>query len=140
MTEQAPYRQHEQNGRKFVRTASELLFVGLIAFNWLATQRAAAAMHYAPFLSGRLIAHVYQPFGWWWWQYRWPHSGLQIGNRVIFLAPMWRVCEHLVIYPMLVLGGIAALFTLFLMKPHTPADLHGSATWADAREITKAGL
>lgn len=97
-------------------------------------------MHYPPFLSGRLAAHIYQPFAWWWWQHRWPHSALQIGNHVIFLAPMWRVCEHLVIYPMLVLGGIAALCSLVVIKPHAAADLHGSATWASSREITKAGL
>jgi hypothetical protein len=97
-------------------------------------------MGYPPFLDGRIIAHIYQPLGWLWWEHKWPENGLRIGNRIVWLAPIWRSCERLVIYPMLVLGGVAALCALFLMKPRQAADLHGSATWADAAEIEKAGL
>jgi len=141
MNEQAPYRlQREPAARKFMRLASEALALGLVGFNWLATQRAAAALHYPRFLNGRLAAHVYQPFAWWWWQHRWPQSALQIGQHVILLAPMWRACERQVIYPMLALGLAAGLYGEALMTHRPLADLHGSATWADLAEMKRAGL
>ncbi len=141
MTEQAPYRlQRKPAGRKFMCLASEALAVCLVGFNWLATQRAAAALHYPGSLNGRMAAHIYQPFAWWWWQYRWPQSALQIGRHVILLAPMWRACEHQVIYPMLALGLAAGLCGAALMTRRPPADLHGSATWADKAEMKRAGL
>jgi hypothetical protein len=140
MTEQAPHRLQAQSvDRDFIRVASVALAAGLVTLNWLATQRAAAAMRYAAFLNGRIEAHIYQPFAWWWWQHRWPQSTLRIGNRILFLAPIWRACDHEVIYPMLILGAIAGLCGVFLMKPRR-ADLHGSATWADAAEMKRAGL
>ena len=140
MTEQAPYRLHGSSGdRQFTRVTSVALAFGLVGLNWLATQRAAATMRYAAFLNGRIAAHVYQPFAWWWWQHRWPQSAVRVGNRILFLAPIWRVCDHEVIYPMLILGAMAGLWGLFLMKPRH-ADLHGSASWADAAEMKRAGL
>jgi hypothetical protein len=140
MIEQAPYRLDGSSAdRQFTRVTSVALALGLVGLNWLATQRAAAAMRYAPFLPGRLIAHIYQPLAWWWWQHRWPQSAVRVGNQIVFLAPIWRVCDHEVIYPMLILGAMAGLCGLFLMKPrHT--DLHGSASWADAAEMKRAGL
>ena len=140
MTEQAPHRLQGQSiGRDFIRVTSVALALGLLGLNWLATQRAVATMRYAAFLNGRVVAHIYQPFAWWWWQHRWPQGALGVGNRVLFLAPLWRTCDNEVIYPMLILGAIAGLCGLFLMKPRQ-ADLHGSATWADAAEMKRAGL
>ena len=140
MTEQAPYRLHGSSvDRQFTQVTSVALALGWVGLNWLATQRAAAAMGYAPFLTGRLIAHIYQPLAWWRWQHRWPQSAVRIGNHIVFLAPIWRVCDHEVIYPMLILGAMAGLWGLFLMKPRY-ADLHGSASWADAAEMKRAGL
>ena len=140
MTEQAPYRLHGSSvDRQFPRVTSVALALGLVGLNWLATQRAAAAMGYAPFLTGRLIAHIYQPLAWWWWAHRWPNSALRVANRVLVLAALWQSCEHEVIYPMLMLAAIAGVCGLFLMKPRH-ADLHGSASWADAAEMKRAGL
>jgi hypothetical protein len=139
--EQTPYRQRRQSPeRNFLRATSKLAVLGFVAFNWLATQRAAAVMDYAPFLGGRLIAHIYQPFAWLWWQHRWSNNALRLGTHIVFLAPVWRSCEHVVIYPMLVLSGIAGLCAFFLMTPQQAADLHGSAAWANNQEIIKAGL
>jgi hypothetical protein len=140
MTEQAPHRLEGQSvARDFIRVASVALALGLVGLNWLATQRVAATMHYAAFLNGRIAAHIYQPFAWWWWQHRWPQGALRIGNRILFLTPLWRACDHHVIYPMLILGAMAGLCGVLLMKPRR-ADLHGSATWADAAEMKRAGL
>jgi hypothetical protein len=119
--------------------ASVTLAAALVALNWLATQRAAVALQYAAFLNGRIAAHLYQPFAWWCWQHSWPQGALRIGNRILFLAPLWSTCDHEVIYPMLILGAIAGLCGVVLMKPRR-ADLHGSATWADAAEMKRAGL
>lgn len=141
MTEQAPHRLERQSAnRKFIRLASEVLALWFVAVNWLVTQRAAAVLRYTPFLSGRVIGHLYQPFGWYWWQHKWPDNAIRIGNRIILLAPMWRSCEHLVIYSMAVLGALTGVCALFLMGPRQAADLHGSATWADESEIRKANL
>src|SRR5690349_3962446 len=116
MIERAPHRLERQStGRKFIRLASEVLALAFVATNWIATQYAAAVMRYVPFLSGHLIGHLYQPFGWYWWEHLWPRNGLRIGNRILFLAPVWRNCEHLVLYPLLTLGGITALCALFLL-------------------------
>jgi hypothetical protein len=141
MTEQAPYRLNGRSSQQlFLRRASEGLVLGLVAINSLATQCAASALHYPPFLTGRIAGHLYQPFAWAWWQYRWPHSALQVGTRVVLLGPLWTACEHLVLYALLGLGALAGIASLFFMQPRAAADLHGSATWADAKEITKAGL
>jgi hypothetical protein len=141
MTEQTPYRlQRESREHKFIRLISDVLGVSLLAFNWLATQWAAANLFYAGFLNGRILGHIYQPLSWLWWQSRWPRNALRVGNRVVYFAPLWRACEHLVLYPLLILGAIAAVCGLFVLRVHAPADLHGSASWADAAEIKKAGL
>lgn len=129
MIEQNPYRLEKQStNRKFVRLASEVLAIGFIATNWIATQHAAATMRYSRFLSGRLIGHLYQPFGWYWWAHEWP--GILL----------WRSSEHVVIYSMLALSAIAGFCALFVMTPGQAADLHGSARWAASAEIKKAGL
>ena len=141
MTEQTPYRlQRRTSLRNFVRWASEALGICFVGFNWLVTQHAAAAMHYPAFLNGRIVGHLYQPLAWWWWQSHWPYSALRIGHRIILLQPMWRACERQVVFPMVALGAIAALYAALLAKQRTPADLHGSATWASAQEIKRAGL
>lgn len=131
MIEQTPYRLERQSGnRRFLRLASEVLAVGFVASNWVATQHAAAMMRFAPVLGGRLIGHLYQPFGWYWWAHQWPGA----------LTPISRSCAHIVIYSMLVLGVLAGVCAVFVMSPRQAADLHGSARWADAAEIKKAGL
>jgi type IV secretory pathway TraG/TraD family ATPase VirD4 len=141
MNEQSPHRlERHSPGHKLIRLATEVLAVAFVIFNWLATQRAAVVMHYGAFLSGRMVAHVYQPFGWLWWQHSWPNGAVRLGTHIVFLAALWRSCEHLVLYPMLVLGGIAGLCGLFLIQQSHPADLHGSATWATTKEIKEAGL
>jgi hypothetical protein len=141
MSEASPHRLKQRSlGRSVARVATEVLAVGLVALDWLATQRAAAAMNYAPFLSGRIVAHVYQPFAWLWWEHRWANSGLRYGSHMVSLALLWRSCEHLVLYPIVVLGGVAALAILFSKESEPPADLHGSAGWADERQIKKGGL
>jgi hypothetical protein len=141
MTESTPYRQQsDSRGHKFLRIGSEVTAAGLVAVNWFATQLAARTMYYPVFLDGRIVAHIYQPFAWFWWQHRWPQNALRIGNRLVYLAPLWRTCEHTVLCSMLVLGGVGALCSLFLVPRRRTADLHGSAAWAGTTEIVEAKL
>jgi hypothetical protein len=109
--------------------------ISVIGLNWIATERAAAVMHYAPFLSGRLVAHVYQPFAWWSWEARWPHAALQVGRSIIPLQPIWHTCEYGVLGPLLVMGGIAVFISGILTKWRRTSDLHGTAGWARKSEI-----
>jgi type IV secretory pathway TraG/TraD family ATPase VirD4 len=141
MTEQTPYRQQRVSANSaHLRIGCIILAAGLVAFNWLATQWAAAVMRYPEFLNGRIVGLMYQPFAWYWWQHRWPHNVVQIGHRMILLSRVWTICERLVLFPLLALAGVGALYALIVMQPQQKADLHGSATWATTQEVEKAGL
>lgn len=70
MTEQIPYRlQRDTNARKFLRYGSIALAISAVILNWWATQSVAALLGFAPYLNGLIAGHLYQPFGWWWWQH-----------------------------------------------------------------------
>lgn len=141
MIEQAPHRmQRETPHKRFLRIGIDALVFALVALNWLATQLIAAALHYAPFLMGHLFGPLYQPFAWWWWQYHWPHAAVRIGRNVIHLERAWALCNHIVFYPLVALVVAGGLVSGLLMKWRGPADLHGSATWADRTEVKRAGL
>jgi hypothetical protein len=141
MIERAPHRLEQGfTSRRLLRLGTKILAGGFIATNCLATQRAAAGMHYPAWLSGRLIGRVYQPFAWWGWMRSWPDGGVRIGSRIVALAPLWRSCEHLAVYPVLGFGILGALIAVLLNRRQAPADLHGSACWADTTEIKKAEL
>lgn len=142
MTEQTPYRlRHDSAGRSFLRYGSIGLAIAAVALNWWATQIVAAHLSFAPYLNGRIVGHLYQPFAWWWWQHRWP-SGfvVPVGHFGVPIEATWKGCEHLVIYPLLALGVVGGLIGVLLNEQQAPPDLHGSASWADAAEIKKAGL
>jgi hypothetical protein len=140
MTEQAPHRlQRDTTGRRFLRYGSIGLVIAAVALNWWATQRAAVLIGFPP--TGRIVGHLYQPFTWWWWQHRWP-SGFMVpvGNFGVPIEAIWKACEHVVIYPLLVLGVVGGIIGVLLNHQQPAADLHGSATWANVTEITKAKL
>jgi hypothetical protein len=142
MTEQTPYRlRRDTAGRRFLRYGSIALAISAVTLNWWVTQSVAAGFGFAPYLSGRMVGHLYQPFAWWWWQHRWP-SGFMVpvGDFGVPIEMIWKRCEHLVIYPLFALGVVGGLIGVLLNHKQTPADLHGSASWADAAEIKKAGL
>src|SRR6266481_10043227 len=84
MIERAPHRmQRETPQKKFLRLGIDGLVGALVMLNWIATQLVAAALHYPPFFMGRILGRSYQPFAWWWWQYHWPHSSVEIGRNII---------------------------------------------------------
>ena len=140
MTEQAPHRMDgEGSQRRFLRMAIDALVLFEVALNWLATQLAAAVMHYPPVLMGRMFGRLYQPFAWWWWRFRWPQGAIRIGSHVNLLEPLWRICDGIILIPPVVLGGIVALAAWMLIKPQRE-DLHGAASWANLEEIKRSEL
>ena len=140
MNEQTPHRiEGESSQRKFLRMAIDALVVMEVLLNWVATQLAAAVMHHPSTLMGRILGHLYQPFAWWWWRYHWPQGAVRYGNQVYLLEPLWRICDGIIVFPPVVLGGIVALIAWMLIKPQQE-DLHGSAQWADADEIKRIKL
>src|SRR5262245_7909549 len=142
MTEQTPYRlRRDTAGRSFLRYGSLALAICAVALNWWATQRAAAILGFPSNLNGRMVGHAYQPFAWWWWQHRWP-SGfvVPVGDSGVPSESIWKACERVVIYPLLILGVIGGLIGAVLNRQQPPADLHGSASWANTSEIEKAEL
>jgi hypothetical protein len=141
MIEQAPHRmQRETPHKRFLRLAIDALVVLLALLNWIATQLVAAALHYPPFLMGRIIGHVYQPFAWWVWQYHWPHSAVRVGHDIISLERAWSLCQHIVFYPVIGFVIIGGLISGTLLKWRGPADLHGSASFGKTADLKKAGL
>lgn len=141
MTEQNPHRRQDTGAQKFLRYGSITLAVSAVALNWFATQRIAALIGYPVNLNGHIVGHLYQPFAWWWWAHRWPTGFVvPVGDFRVPIETIWKSCEHLVIYPLLAFGAIGGLIGALLNKKEAPADLHGSATWADTTEIKKAEL
>src|SRR5215469_14523699 len=140
MTEHAPHRTRAIPHRRFLKAGMDALVVLVVALNWMATQLIAAALHYPAFFMGRIAGHVYQPFAWLWGQYYWPHSALRIGHQIIPLERAWSLCDRMVFYPAAALVVIGGLLSALIMKWGGPADLHGSAAWADSVEIKRTGL
>lgn len=141
MIEVTPHRIKQETSRhRFVRLGADALVVILVALNWLATQLIASVLHYPPFLTGRLFSFVYQPFAWFFWQYRWPHAAVRVGHYVVSLERCWTLCEHLVFYPVITLLVIGGLISGLLMRMDRTADLHGSAAWGGKADARRSGL
>jgi hypothetical protein len=141
MIEQAPHRKGRETApRRFVRIGIDSLVVALVVLNWVATQLIAAALHYPPFFMGRIVGRIYQPFAWWLWQYHWPHNSVRIGHRIIPLERAWTLCQHIVFYPALAIVIAGGIISGLLLKTRGLADLHGSASWGDSADASKADL
>jgi len=140
MIEHAPHRTRAIPHRRFFKAGMDALVALLVALNWVATQIIAAALHYPAFFMGRIAGHIYQPFAWLWWQHHWPHSALRLSHQIIPLERAWSLCDRIVFYPTVALVVIGGLMSALLMKWSGPADLHGSAAWADSAEVKRTGL
>lgn len=140
MIEQTPHRLHcDTPGGRFLRWGSIALVISAVALNWWATQRSALLIGFPP--NGRIVGHFYQPFAWWWWAHRWPTGFLvPVGDFGVPIERIWKACEHVVFYPLIVLGVLGGLLGALISRQEAPADLHGSATWASAADIQKAEL
>jgi type IV secretion system protein VirD4 len=138
MAEHRPYRVTNRRTQaqlaevKVVSVASFLTMT--LVINWIVTQRAAALFGYSPLLGPVLIGRLYAPWGWIAWWTRW--------HGVQEFAPVWKTCVREAGLPLLLAGALAAAainMARWWLRDETP-DLHGSARWADARDIRASGF
>jgi len=138
MAEYRPYRSVNSAARarlirvKFIAVSSFVLLAALI--NWTVTQHVARLFGYAPGLGPSLIGNIYAPWEWlvWWTRWHWAEQ----------LQPLWELCLRQAAYPLLGAGALAAgsvIIARHLIADDTP-DLHGSARWANAREVWATGF
>ncbi len=138
MAEYRPYRvisQHASAQLSQVKLISVSSFLGVaLLINWVVTQHAARLFGYSRLLGPALIGGIYAPWEWIVWWSRW-HGAEQ-------LEPVWELCTREAAYPLLALGVLAAgtvIVARYLLADHTP-DLHGSARWANLREVWATGF
>jgi type IV secretion system protein VirD4 len=143
MAEQRPYRLSGTTSDATLRRTKIVsmlaLAVALLVLNWVTTQHAARLFGYSPALGAPwcyfpLAGLLYRPWDWmvWWW--RW-HSEPT-------LAPLWELCAREAVYPMIALS-VTAMVAIALARHRgfrNPSDLHGSARWANTRDLRSAGL
>lgn len=127
------YRQNDPAGA-WVRAAGAAVVFGFIAL-WIATEFAAARLGFAHALGTPLAPFVYAP----WDGLRWT---LEFGRSA---SPAIR--GVLAGFDTVALGGIVAALALATWigardaaRAGRHSDAHGSAHWADAREVKAAGL
>ena len=121
------------------RIAILSLASAFVAINWVTTQHAAKVLRDAPWL-GRPLFHLpvigtlYAPWAWITWWIRW--------HAAPALAPLWTLCAREALYPMAVIAAVAAGVIAFTRNGSlaNASDLHGSARWANTRDLTEARL
>ncbi|HLK80743.1 MAG TPA: type IV secretory system conjugative DNA transfer family protein [Xanthobacteraceae bacterium] len=113
---------------------------GLIAFLalWAATQRAAAMLGYAtplgePVTTLPLIGPLYAPWAILVWAWKWRHAA----EASAVIASAMRLFEYPSIAAALLAMGAVRLVRGISPRIH---DLHGSAHWANTREVKATGL
>jgi len=138
MAEYRPYRNVNSAARarllrvKFIAVSGFMLAAILI--NWTVTQHVARLFGYAPGLGPSWLGNIYAPWAWliWWTRWHWAEQ----------LEPLWELCLRQAAYPLFGAGALAAgsvIVARYLVSDDTP-DLHGSARWANAREVWATGF
>lgn len=106
-------------------------FTLFIMANIGATQYLAKLFSYHPALGQPLYEHYYQPFDWIMWSIR-----FQMYYPDHF--------KSLYIIMFIVLVGLFGIFIVFrligMRKPKQHADVHGTAHWADDKEVEESGV
>jgi len=132
-------RRRESPGIRTLRYLAAAVFLILIA-SWLCTQYIATRLAFQPALGSPLFTvgtwKVYSPLAWLPWYTRWH----QLANPLVhntFRSAGW----------VMLLSTIAiAIFLLQRLKADRDAragesdGMHGSAHWADAKEVARTGL
>lgn len=142
MAEHRPYRSPKTSSGELQRVkflVAIAIALAFLATNVVATQHAAAALGYSPFLGFRFIrcpriGRVYLPWEWLVWATTW-HSIPQ-------LWPIWAACLRTAVYPMVLIApaGVIAVALARGDAFGVRADLHGSARWSRSRDLQTAGL
>ena len=99
------------------------ILLGVVA----ATQTLAHILNYHPSLGANLL-HLYPPWSYFVWSYLWRHTNPAIFSQAFGIGVMVTLGSFLFL--------VFALTRSFRVNPF----LHGSARWADERDIKAAGL
>ena len=142
MAEHRPYRPPQLpfgDLRRVKLLAATSIALAFVATNFAATQHAARVMGYSSYLGSEFIrvpriGLIYVPWAWIGWAVTW--------RSVPQLRPLWDVCLCMALYPMAVIAGAAAVAVAIMRRDTLArrADLHGSARWANSRDLRKANL
>ena len=142
MAEQRPYRVPGAAGDARLGRVKRLALLSLasafIAINWVTTQHAASVLSYASWLGRPLFrlkgGAIYAPWSWmvWWTRWYWAPQ----------LEPLWRQCAREALYPMAIVTAVCCAAIAVARKGWftSASDLHGSARWANTRDLISARL
>ena len=142
MAEQRPYRVPGSAADAQLGRVKGLALLSLasafIAINWVTTQHAASVLRYALWLGRPLFrlkgGAIYAPWSWtvWWTRWYWAPQ----------LEPLWRQCAREALYPMAAVTAVCCVAIAVARKGWfaSASDLHGSARWANTRDLKEARL
>src|SRR5260370_28424484 len=142
MAEQRPYRVPGSAGEARLRRVKRIALLSLasafIAINWVTTQHAASVLSYASWLGHPLFrlkgGAIYAPWSWmvWWTRWYWAPQ----------LEPLWTHCAREALYPMAIVTAVCCAAIAVARKGWftSASDLHGSARWANTRDLISARL
>ncbi len=138
MAEYRPYRVANRSAKARldqVKLVSVLSFaIAALLINWWVTQRAARMLGHALALGAALPGGIYAPWEWIVWWTRW--------HGVTQLQPVWDLCAREAALPLIAAAAIAAgaiNLARWWWSDSTP-DLHGSARWANTRDVRATGF
>ena len=120
---------HQGGAERFQVSAARALWllVPIVIGASAATQTLAARLNYHPSLGPNLF-HFYPPWSYFVWSYLWRHTNPSIFALAFGVGLMVTLVSFLFL--------VLALTRSFRVNPF----LHGSARWADERDIKAAGL
>lgn len=115
--------------------AFAIMLVAITACASFTTQKMARIFHYHPALGEPIFGHVYQPYSFitWYLKYQQP-----IGTS---LRPQLDQAFIMFLVLMVIIFFATALITGFITKSSRKnKDIHGSARWAEFKELSDMGL
>jgi type IV secretion system protein VirD4 len=124
---------------KFAMTIVMAFFMCMLVASWVATQYLASSLAYQHGLGQAVHVFangvkIYQPFSWWVWNYQWMN---ETGPLQDLLTRM-----QFILVAGAILSVIIAVYLAYKRSMHgdLPNDLHGSARWANLKDIEQMGL
>lgn len=132
----------ENQRNQSVRFAASIImafFMCMVITSWIATQYFAALLGYQAGLGEAVLGFssglkVYQPFSWWGWNYEWMN---QTGPMQDYITRM-----QFVLVAGAIVSVVIAVYLAYQrsLKSELPEDLHGSARFAEERDVEKMNL
>ena len=118
----------EKDRNKFILICVVVLAVAYVGGNWATTQLIADALEYHELLPGRLFGHVFQPFA----------IDLWRSDAALYDAIQRTIRSYF--YVAWIFYGIGIFICYQVYRSMTRMSSHGTADFAKAEDIKKAGL